>query len=174
MSRPGAAVVTWLAVSSCLAGCSSDPHSGYSFSPAHDTGIATVHVPMFQNNTFSRGLEVELTDAIIKEIQKSTPWRTTAEPAAQATLTGTIVSSELRPLSYARTSGLVQEEAVVLTIEFDFKDNRTGKVLVSRRGFTASDSFVPSRVVGERIEVGLNGAIQKLARDVVAELRAAW
>lgn len=155
-------------------GCASDPSQGYSFSSSHDSGISTVYVPTFKNSTFSHGLEVELTDAIIKEIKATTPWRVVSQGDAEAALTGSIVNSELRPLSYARTSGLVQEMAVTLTIEFDFKDTRSGKVLASRRNFSSSEAFVPARGVQERLEVGEHATIQELARSVVAELRSGW
>lgn len=50
-----------------LGGCSADPTQGYSFyAHSHDETVRTVSVPMFQNPTFTRGIEVELTDAIIK------------------------------------------------------------------------------------------------------------
>ncbi|MGE3108426.1 MAG: LPS assembly lipoprotein LptE [Phycisphaerales bacterium] len=155
-------------------GCSSDPTRGYAFTSAHDSGITTVYVPTFRNTTFSHGLEVDLTDAIIKEIKSTTPWRVVSQGDAEASLSGTIVESSLRPLSYARTSGLVQEMGVTLTIEFDFKDTRTGRVIASRRNFSATESFVPARGVGERLEVGEHAGVQELARAVVAELRSGW
>lgn len=155
-------------------GCSSDPRSGYAFESAHDATIRTVSVPMFQNPTFARGLEVELTDAIVKEIQRSTPWRVTRDESANAILSGTLTDQRLRRLSTGRNSGLVQEMQVQLTVDFDFKDRRTGKTLVSRRSFAAADTFIPSTGIGERIEAGQRSAIERLARDIVAELRSAW
>ncbi len=154
--------------------CASDPTKGYAFSSAHDSAIKTVHVPIFQNNTFYHGLETELTDAIIKQLQSATPWSVSTASAAQTTLTGSITEVTLTPLSTARVSGLVQELAVVLTVEFDFKDNRTGKILVSRRNFTASEPFVPAKGAGERIDAGEHAAVQRLARDIVAALRSNW
>lgn len=157
-----------------LAACAADPHDGYAHASSHDATIRTVAVPIFQNPTFARGLETELTDAIVKEIQRSTPWRVAQDTGANATLTGTLTSSNLRRLSFQRNSGYVQELAVELTVDFDFKDARTGKTLVSRRNFTATDSFVPASPVNERLEAGQHAAIQKLAKDIVAELRSGW
>lgn len=157
-----------------LAGCSSDPTQGYSFTRSHDASVRTVAVPMFQNPTFSRGLEIELTDAIIKEIQAKTPWRVTGEGAANTTLSGTLTNSRLQRLSTGRGTGYAQELAVELTVDFDWKDARTGKTLVSRRAFTASEAFVPASPANERLEAGQHAAIQRLARDIVAELRSNW
>lgn len=155
-------------------GCASDPTKGYAFASAQDETIRTVAVPVFKNPTFSEGVEVDLTDAIIKEIQRATPWRVAPEGTANTTLVGTLADSRMRRLSIARGTGLAQELLVELTVDFEFKDVRTGKVLMSRKNFTASDTFVPTRPVGERLELGQHGAVQKLARDIVAELRSDW
>ena len=163
-----------LLVIGLIAGCSSDPTKGYSFGSSFSSDVRTVHVPIFENPTFARGLEIELTDAIIKEVQRTTPWTVADSDSAQTQLTGKINDAELRRLSTGRGSGLVQELAYTITVEFEWKDNRTGKVLVSRRDFRASDSFIPTEGVNERIEVGQHGAIQRLAQDIVAELRSNW
>lgn len=157
-----------------IAACASDPTQGYVWSGTYSGDIRTVSVPIFQNSTFSRGLEVQLTDAIIKEIQSRTPWRVVTPSQANATLSGAITESRLRELSSGRDTGLVQEQGVQLTVQFDFKDNRTGRVLVSRRNFTASDVFIPAERLNERLETGEHGAVARLARDIVSELRSAW
>lgn len=157
-----------------VSGCASDPEKGYSFASAHDESIHSIHVPVFTNNTYSHGIETELTDAIVKQLKSATPWKVTGDSAAQTTLTGKITDSRLQALSLGRTSGLVQEQAVILTIEFEWRDNASGRLLASRKNFTASEIFVPSQGVGERLEAGQDGAIQKLARGVVDELRSSW
>ena len=157
-----------------LGGCSSDPTQGYSFTRSHDSSVRTVAVPIFQNPTFARGLEVELTDAIIKEIQSKTPWRVAPEGAANSTLSGTLTNSQMRRLSTGNATGMSQEISVELTVDFEWKDTRSGKVLVSRKSFTASEAFVPATPANERVEAGQHAAIQRLARDIVAELRSNW
>lgn len=157
-----------------LAGCSSDPKDGYSFSSTYREDIKTVSVPIFENATYEHGLEAELTDAIIKEIHRTTPWRVAPRDQADSTLTGTITDAELRKLGTQDKSGLVQELAVDLTVRFEWKENRTGKVLVARRNFKAAESFVPSRGAQERLEIGQRSAVDQLAHDLVAELRSAW
>lgn len=157
-----------------VCGCAGDPTQGYSFSSSHDTGIRTVHVPMFKNPTFQRGIEVELTDAIIKEIQRTTPWKVTDSTVAETSLSGTITDASMSQLSTNRHSGLAQELAVKITVDFDWVDARTGRPLASRRAFTASETFVPTQPVGERLEVGQHSAIQQMARDIVGEMRSGW
>ena len=176
MSRPIRASLVLAAIGAValLSGCASDPTQGYSFTRSHDSTVRTVAVPIFQNPTFSRGLEVELTDAIIKEIQAKTPWRVAPEGTANTTLSGTLTNSRMRRLSTGRDTGFSQELEVELTVDFDWKDARTGKSIVSRKSFTAAEAFVPASPANERVEAGQHAAIQRLARDIVAELRSNW
>lgn len=157
-----------------LCACASDPKDGYAWTSSYDRDIRTVAVPIFQNPTFTRGIETELTDAVIKEIQSQTPWRVAQGGEAQTELSGALVDSRLRSLSTNRDTGLVQELDTEITVDFSFKDRRTGKVIVARKNFTAAESFDPSRPVGERLEAGQHAVVQRLARDIVAELRSTW
>ncbi len=162
-----------LAAVAC-ASCSSDPRSGYSFAPVHRTDIQTVSVPIFENQTYSHGLEFALTDAVIKEIHRVTPWRVVPGEQAETTLTGTITGKDLRRLTRGSQTGLVQELAVELSVTFEWKRNGTGEVLAARRNFRSSDVFTPANPAKERLALGEAAAIDVLARDIVAELRSSW
>jgi len=169
-----AATTAIAAVGGLGGACASDPRSGYSFASTFPSEVQTIAVPVFANTTFTRGIDVELTEAVITELRKSTPYRVVQTESPQTTLRGSITSTELRKLSTARTSGLVEELAVVMTIDFEWKDNRTGKVLTARRGFAASEPFAPARGVGERIETGQHAVVQEMARAIVNEMRSGW
>jgi hypothetical protein len=164
------------ALSTLLPGCSSDPTRGYSFSSAHATQIRSVAVPIWNNDTFQKGIEYDLTDAIIKEIQRTTPWVVVSSTGGRAdtTLTGTITDANLRSLSTSSQTGMVQEVAVDVTVDFEWRDSRTGEPLATRRGFQAMEPFVPVQGSQERIELGRHAVVQELARDIVAELRNKW
>lgn len=157
-----------------LTGCASDPRSGYSTQSTFSRQFETISVPVFRNSTFSRGVETELTEALVAEIRQTTPYTVVQSGSPQTTLRGTITSAELRKLSTSRTTGMVEELAVVLTVDFEWKDNRSGKVLVARRNFVAAENFAPSTGLGERIETGQHATVQELARGIVAELRSGW
>lgn len=171
-------MIPWLLVSLTtglsLASCASDPTKGYSTKSTYDESVRSVAVPMFDNGTFSVGLEASLTEAIIKELRLVTPWIVTSPGNSETTLSGTLTRTDL--VSYSRESqtGLVQEVGVRLTVNFDWVDNRTGKTLVARRNFSATEPFVPSRPAVERLSIGEQAAIQELARDIVSELRSNW
>ena len=168
------ALTITLAAAALASACASDPREGYSFAPTHRTDVTSIGVPMFNNVTQDFGLEQELTAAVVAELRRTTSYTVTSPDNAQTVLSGTITQSNLRKLSTARDTGLAETLAVQLTVDFQWRQARTGKVLTSRRNFTASDTFTASRGVGERLEIGQNAAIDKLAKDIVAEMRSGW
>lgn len=176
MRRPEAApgVCAFAAGVLALSGCASDPTRGYAWGSTYSGNVQSISVPIFNNETHATGLETQLTEAIVKQIQRSTPWVVTVGRSADTTLQGTITGVEYARLSVTRGSGLVQEQAVRIEVRFEWMDNRTGQTLVSRERFSAVSVFVPARGTGERAEIGHRSAIAELAEDVVSELRADW
>src|SRR5690606_18398285 len=77
-----------------IGGCASDPTNGYAFASAYDQSVRTVAVPIFGNPTFEHGIEFQLTEAIVKEIHRSTPWRVVDREQAQTELAGAMTSAE--------------------------------------------------------------------------------
>lgn len=155
-------------------GCASNPSMGYSFTPVYDETIQSVAVPIFRNETTSRGIEVQLTESIIKELQRRTPWHLAPSDRADTTLVGVVTDTDLSVLSDDPQTGLVQEQAVQITIRFEWRDNRSGEIIVARDGYSASAVFSPSRNVGDRLELGQRSAIDELAHDLISEMRSGW
>jgi hypothetical protein len=157
-----------------LAGCAFDPARGYAAMGVFPADIATVAVPIFENDTFHRDIEFELADALIKEIERRTPYKVTPASRAHTILAGRIRSVEIEPLSRSRLTGLSEEVLLRITVDFKWTDLRTNAVLVERREFTAQALFVPSRPTMEPLEVGKFAVVERLARDIVDELQAPW
>ena len=157
-----------------LNGCAIDPTEGYSTETIYPTTVGSVAIPIFENPTFHRGLEFDLTDAIIKEVQLHTPYKITTQAKSDSILSGKIRHVELRQLSKSPLTGLTEEAIVRMTIDFEWRDLRTNKILIERRSFSGHGLFVPSAPTGEPIEIGQLNAIQQLARDVVSEMQAEW
>ena len=164
-----ASIAVACAALALLQGC-----AGYAIESSYDTDIQSLHLPIFDNTTFIYGIEAELTEAIAKEIHRSTPWRVTSNRAADTSLRGAITSVEKRELSSDGVTGLVQELATVITVSFEWTDARTGEVRVARQGFSVAEPFAPLLGAQERPETGEASAVDRLARDIVAELRSGW
>ena len=69
---------------------------------------------------------------------------------------------------------MAEEVIVSVTIDFQWRDQRTGRPLVQRESFSGHALFVPSRPTSEQIEIGEFAVIQRLARDIVTEMQADW
>ncbi|MBX3364643.1 MAG: hypothetical protein KF866_07750 [Phycisphaeraceae bacterium] len=156
-----------------ILGCASDPTRGYTLASPYEASVVSISVPIFENQTFDPGIERLLTEAIIKEIQYSTPW-VVVQQGGDTTLSGMIVASDHGRLSRRRGTGLSEEALREVTVDFTWSDNRTGRVLATRRSFRVSRSYVPVRDVGEGLAVGELNAAQELARAIVQEMRAPW
>lgn len=174
MMRTIGAILAAAAMTLALAACASDPREGYAMGSAFDRNVSSIEVRIFDNLSFNHGMEVRLADAIVKQVQTQTPWQVRTGTRAQTTLTGAITDVRLRARSVARETGLVQEQAVEITIDFQWRDNRTGDILASRRGVRTTETFVPTLGASERIELGENAAVEEAAREVVRALRAGW
>lgn len=155
-------------------GCSSDPREGYSFNSSFRSDVKTVAVPVWTNNTFYHGMETKLAQALVTEINKTTPYKVTSNGNAGTVLEGTITSVNLRQLSTSPTTGLGQEMSLEVVCNFTWRDSGSNKVLTARRDFMAARSFVPANGVRERIDVGEDAAVQQLARDIIGEMRSGW
>lgn len=160
----------------CTAGCATDPHKGYVLGSTYDSGVRTVAVPVFQNGTYTPGIEQTLTDALTKEILASTPWRVVSVGNADTVLSGVIGEYDLFAVTRARGIGLVQEQGLTLRVNFTWRDARDGTVRAQRENFSATTTFIPTPGLagtpGERVEMGEREAIEELARAIVSEMRS--
>lgn len=165
-----------LAAGAALAGCTSGPDQagGYAVRNRYPKEYRTIAVNVFRNDTYDRPLNGQLTEAIIKEVQATTPYRISSESRADTVLRGTVRRREVRELSKSRSTGLSEEMLYEVTVDWEWVDQRTGKVIVARNGFSGSALFVPSRPSSEPTEIGRLAVVQNLATDIVANMQANW
>jgi hypothetical protein len=102
---------------------------GYTTAPNYRCDIHTVRVKVFKNKTYRQGLEFQLTQAVIDEIGRFTPFRIVQGDApADTEVTGTIMTFTKGLLNVDN----VNEERDVettLAVEFVWRDLRTGEIL---------------------------------------------
>lgn len=166
--------MTMAAATLGLAGCSSDPTKGYSTTSIYPTDIRTVAIPIFSSDSYTRDVEFELTDALIKEVEARTPYKVVPADRADTVILGQVRKIALDQLSKSRQTGLSEEVIVSVTIDFQWKDQRSGKPLIERKGFTGNALFVPSEPSSEPIELGQFAVVQQLAQDIVSEMQSDW
>jgi hypothetical protein len=98
-----AAVVAFGAVG--LGGCDQTTQNGllgYHAEELFPEQYQTVAVDIFDNRTFFQGVEFDLTEALVKEIELRTPYKVVANDRADTVITGTIHT--VRQLSLSRVS----------------------------------------------------------------------
>jgi len=157
----------WICVviTSLTAGC------GYSRHGLYLENITTVAVDGFGNKSFYQGVELGLTEAIIKEIELRTPYKVTARSSAETVVTGEITQIQQGPLSRRRAGGMVQDVEYQIFVNFEWKDIRSGEVLRQRLGMMVSAGFMPAIQTGETLTHGQNRAVQRVAERVVSVMK---
>jgi hypothetical protein len=103
----------------------------------YDQNVRTVYVPMCNNRAFQttpyRGLEVDVTAAVVREIGAKTPFKVISDPnRADTELLMNIVDINKNLLNRTQQN-TIREGEVVITLDVLWRDLRTGKVLSSTR-----------------------------------------
>ncbi len=78
----------------------------------------------------------------------------------------------LQNLSSDSATAIPQEQLYVLTVDFIWKDLRTGRILTERKNFRQTTTFYPT--LGEGEFVGSQQSAEKLALGIVQEMQATW
>ncbi len=116
---------------------------GYTTRPNYDRSIHTIRVPIFKNLTFYRGLEFDLTRAVIREIETRTPFKVvSASCAADTELTGTIITFNKNLLSRNQQNEVLEAETV-LGVQVVWRDLRSGEILSKARQGPGAPPPVP-------------------------------
>ena len=152
-------------------GCSSKGMKGGSVLP---TKYRSISVPIFDNATPDREMGFQLTEALQKRLQQTTTYTVTHDGRADTILRGKVVSVKLSQLSQSVATGLSEEVAYTVTLDWDWVDVRTGKSITARKGFTASGVVVTSRSQAEPLDLARFEVTQRLADDIVANLQSDW
>jgi Lipopolysaccharide-assembly len=100
---------------------------GYTTASQFDRNYKTIRVPIFQNLTFYRGLEFDLTKAIVTEVERRTHMKVVSGDA-DLELTGKVMSFN-KSETLAGPINTVRNADTVLVVEVVLKDLRTGKIL---------------------------------------------
>ena len=159
-----------------LVGCAGYQVGPQGLYPGH---IRTVHVPVFQSDSFRRGLGELLTEAVVKEIERRTPYKVVGPTAADSVLQGHILAEDKSVLAENQFDEPRQLEAE-LRVEITWIDSAGGAVLGCATvpvaplaaQLTQTSTFIPEG--GQSIATAHQEAIRDLARDIVNQMQAWW
>jgi hypothetical protein len=144
---------------------------GYSQKSLISRKINSIYIPVFDNSTFRRGLEFELTKAVKDEIMSKTNLRIVQKDSADTILYGTIKSVTEGILTQDVTDNIVESR---LTIHVDIKlvDRRTDRTLIKKNNLKNSAEFIVKR--GETIDSAAEEGLLALAKVIVYHLEDKW
>jgi hypothetical protein len=164
-------VACLLALWTVLPGC------GYMLGAPVAQDIRTIAVPIATSDSFRRGVEFQLTEAVHKQIQTTTHLRLVNEPFADARLTLHLVEVNkdvLGETAFDDPRELQVSYAVLATLV----DLRTGAIcqeqvpLPAELTLAGRSEFAPE--VGHSLATAQQRALEDLARQVVEKLEVAW
>ena len=143
---------------------------GYHAGALVPEGARTVAVPVFDNDTFRREIEVEITKAVTAEIHARTALRLIANAGrADLVVRGRIRGFSERVLS-DRAPDEVLESAVVVTLEVAY-ENRVAGTRWTRR-FEIREPY--STFKGQTLATARAEAFENLAEKVIQALEGDW
>ena len=170
-SPPVLVILYSCAFSLGLCGCSE--FAGYSNESLFPRDVESVRLEMFDNQTFRRGVEYELTDALGKRIEVETPYKiVTDADRADTVMGGQIVSIDELPLSTDRELGTVLESEVRVRAVVHWKNLKTGELMIDYRKASASASY--STLQEQDFKYASSVAANNLARKIVELIEGSW
>lgn len=166
-------VLSGLVIAACLGFCGCAEMSGYSNESLFPQDVGSVYLEMFDNRSFWRGVEYELTDALGKRIEAETPYKiVSSRDRADTIISGQIVSIGKSELTSERETGRAMEEEVVLTAVVNWKNLKTGRLLIDDSSVTASANYSEWQKQGFRY--GATLAANNLARKIIELMEKEW
>lgn len=132
--------------------------------------VRTIAVPSFKNETPTYRIEQMLTSSVVREFTARTHYRILNDPseAADATLTGTVLSTAASPLAYDTSTGRAASVLVVVSMRVVLADRR-GKVLYQNPAYVFREQYEVSQDLTSFFEED-SPAFRRLSQDFARTL----
>ena len=154
-----------------LCGCTE--MGGYSNESLFREEVSSVCLEMFDNRSFRRGVEYELSDALAKRIEAQTPYKIISDRnQADTLISGQIMQIGESVPTAERQTGRALEKEVQLTAVVNWKSLKTGELLLDNKSVTASASY--SEWQNQGFDYGASLAANKLAKKIVELMEKQW
>ena len=132
--------------------------------------VKTIAVPAFVNTTSTYRIEQMLTAAVVREFTTRTHYHilNNSSDAADATLTGTVISTSASPLTYNSTTGQAASVLVVVSMKVSLTD-RQGRVMYQNPSYLFREQYVVSQDLASFFEE-VSPAYRRLSQDFARTL----
>ena len=153
-----------------LVGCGyhSSTHAQVNF----PSGIDTIAVPIFINKTNSYRAEQILTEAVVREFTSRSPYKiaTKDDGTSDAVLRGTVITTNVYPLTYDSQTGRQSSAIVQINISIKLVDKH-GKMLFENPNYQFREQYQVTREVTSFFDES-PPAVDRLSRDFARTLVA--
>ena len=165
--------LVWVCLAFVASGC------GYMLGSPNATEIRSIHVPVFTSDSYRRGIEYQLTEAVQNEIKRRTHFRLQNRQSADTILKGHIVDVRKSVLGETRFDD-ARENQLSLQIVVSWEDSRSGRMLGQQRipigpdmqHLDATADFAPE--VGQSLATATQTAVERAATHMVDMLELPW
>jgi len=132
--------------------------------------VRTIAVPAFKNETLTYRIEQMLTSSVVREFTTRTRYHilSDANPDADATLRGTVLSTVASPLTYDTATGRAASVLVVVSMKVALTD-RNGKVLYQNPAYVFREQYEVSQDLTSFFEED-SPAFRRLSQDFARTL----
>jgi len=161
---------------SVFAGCTAYQVGTASLYAPH---IRTVYVPTFESESFRRNLGERLTEAVMKEIEDTTPYKVVSTPDADSTLRGRIAADSKRVVVENWYDDPRQID-VHVEVRVDWVDRHGSPIRPSQSVPLAPEPVAVSGTsalfpeIGQSVATAQQQAIQRAAQQIVGMMESPW
>jgi outer membrane lipopolysaccharide assembly protein LptE/RlpB len=134
--------------------------------------VQTIFIPAFANETRTYKIEQTVTAQVVREFVTRTKFHIVSDPqsASDATLKGTVLSTEVAPLTYDSQSGRASSALVTVRMKVSLVD-KAGKVLFENPNYVFREQYQVSRDIASFLDEE-SPALERLSRDLARTLVA--
>ena len=132
--------------------------------------VHTLAVPAFTNQSKTYRVEQILTSAVVRELTTRTQYKIVneADPDADATLKGYVVTTQTAPVTYDSQTGRASSSLVTVTMKVSLVD-KNGTVLFENPNYVFREEYQISSQVSSFFEEE-SPALDRLSRDFAHSL----
>lgn len=168
--------LAWLLLVGSLAGCPGCAGYRVGNQAIFRTDIRTVHVPVFQSESYRRNLGEWLTEAVVKEIESRSTYKVVHSPDADSILYGRILSDEKQVFAEDQF-GVPRDIQFDLVVEIRWVDRMGNAVLRSAvipidLSLIGAAHLIPEG--GQSLTTAQQRVIRGVARQIVGQMEAGW